>query len=101
MPRVLLDLTPLVTPSSLRGIGRYVRGLVQGLLELGSDPELSIEGCAANDELSNLELVTDLAEYCGRDAKPPVAFARDRRSILICRAAPFISVLKAAGFGRP
>jgi glycosyltransferase involved in cell wall biosynthesis len=88
MPRVLLDLTPLVTPSSLRGIGRYVRGLVQGLLELGSDPELSIEGCAANDELSNLELVTDLAEYCGRDAKPPVAFARDRRSILICRAAP-------------
>lgn len=88
MPRVLLDLTPLVTPSSLRGIGRYVRGLVQGLAELEADPEFPIQGCTANEDLGRLELCRDIAEYCGREAEHPVRFAGPRRSLLICRAAP-------------
>lgn len=87
MRRVLLDLTPLVTPSALRGIGRYVRGLVQGLLELGEDALLSLEGCAASRDLRRLEPVSNLAEYCGRDAEPPVRYAGPRRNLLIFRAA--------------
>ena len=40
-PRILLDLTPLDTPSGPRGIGRYIRELAIGLSEL---PARELEG---------------------------------------------------------
>ena len=43
--RLLLDLTPLDTPSGPRGIGRYIRDLAAGLTEL------------PREELSGFEVV--------------------------------------------
>ena len=78
MPRVLLDLTPLVTSAQLRGIGRYVRGLVQGLEELGEENwgDLRIQGLAATssvDELlppiNRMSRVTAISTTSNRTAK--------------------------------
>jgi glycosyltransferase involved in cell wall biosynthesis len=88
MQPVIVDLTPLVTPSALRGIGRYVRGLVQGLSELDADIRSSLLGCAASPDLTRLEPITDMVEYCSRPAAAPVRLARSKRSWLICHGAP-------------
>jgi glycosyltransferase involved in cell wall biosynthesis len=83
--RVVLDLTPLVTPSALRGIGRYVQGLVQGLHALPPEDRGGIEllGLAANRELTQLFIVEDLVEYCARPALPPIDGAGPKRARLI------------------
>jgi glycosyltransferase involved in cell wall biosynthesis len=88
--QVFLDLTPLVTISSLRGIGRYVRGLVQGFGALDASERQGIEliGLAADNELTALHRVTDLAEQCARPARPPVRGAGKRRTRLLSFAAP-------------
>ncbi len=86
MPRVLLDLTPLETPSTLRGIGRYVRGLVQGLTELGQAGwgELEIQGLTANPTLTSLlPPVVEMDRYCGQPPTPVVGAANLRRATLI------------------
>src|SRR5438105_3040157 len=41
-PRVLIDARPLQGPSSTRGIGSYVKGLLAGMLELGFDRHVSL-----------------------------------------------------------
>ncbi|HEY4158922.1 MAG TPA: glycosyltransferase family 1 protein [Polyangiaceae bacterium] len=82
-PKILLDLTPLVTVSSLRGIGRYVRGLVRGLSELPSSEALDVRGVAASPSVLSLELVDDLLEYCARPAFPPrnsASFLRNQQA---------------------
>jgi hypothetical protein len=72
MPRaVLLDLTPLVTPSTLRGIGRYVRGLCAGLAELGEQSDIELQGFVADSNVSRLELVQDLHAYARQPASCP------------------------------
>lgn len=86
MPRVLLDLTPLVAASTLRGIGRYVRGLVKGLEELGQDQwqGLEIRGLAAADTLDRLlPPIENLSEYSEREPKPPVKRCNSKRSRLV------------------
>lgn len=42
-PDVLVDLTPLDTPSRFRGIGRYAAGLVQGLSGLAAEGALDLK----------------------------------------------------------
>lgn len=88
--QVFLDLTPLATISSLRGIGRYVRGLSQGLAMLGEHERLGIEviGLAADHELRRLQPVSDLLAQCEQPARPPVRGAGRRRDWLLSRAAP-------------
>jgi glycosyltransferase involved in cell wall biosynthesis len=88
--RVFLDLTPLSTVSTLRGIGRYVRGLVQGLGELPA-AELNgteIIGLAADDRVTHLSRVTDLAARCAQPASTPSSGAGWRRDWLLSIAAP-------------
>jgi len=80
MRGVLLDLTPLVTLSTLRGIGRYARGLVQGLAEVGDDPELPVRAFSADHDLRRLFMVDDPVEYCARPAQKPRTDADGRRS---------------------
>ena len=41
-PSVLLDMRPLQGPSASRGVGRYARGLIQGLLAEGFDSSLTL-----------------------------------------------------------
>jgi glycosyltransferase involved in cell wall biosynthesis len=83
--QVLLDLTPLVTKSTERGIGRYVRGLVSGLSEIGwgRDQGLDVRGFAANDSVTRLSVVEDALAYVALPAKAPVDFAHYRRTWLI------------------
>lgn len=87
---LVLDLTPLSATSSLRGIGRYVRGLVQGLYEL--DPEqrsdFRFEGLCADRQLVRLSRVEDLRAVCA--AAPPrlVRSADARRNALVSLASP-------------
>jgi glycosyltransferase involved in cell wall biosynthesis len=86
MPRVLLDLTPLVAASALRGIGRYVRGLVKGLEELGQDQwqGLEIHGLAAADTLDRLlPPIERLSEYTERAPRVPVKHCNIKRSKLV------------------
>ena len=46
---ILIDVQGLQTASRFRGIGRYVRGLVHGLIEIyGSRIQLICNGCSAN-----------------------------------------------------
>ena len=71
---VLLDLTPLETVSSVRGIGRYVRGLTSGLSQVLADAPLLFEGVAATPDLTELFLVDDPLSYCRR----PVTVSRSR-----------------------
>ncbi len=49
-PDVLVDLTPLDTPSRFRGIGRYAAGLAQGIAELAAEGglELRVEALVRN-----------------------------------------------------
>src|SRR5215218_10093920 len=72
--RIALDLTPLVTTSARRGIGRYVRGLVQGLAALGPSASAGLEfvGLAATPALDRLFLLDDLSAYCETPAAAPV-----------------------------
>ena len=86
MASVLLDLTPLVAASTLRGIGRYVRGLVKGLEELGPDQwqGLEIRGLAAADALDRLlPPIERLSEYTERPPKTPVKNCNIIRSKLV------------------
>ena len=82
---VLLDLTPLETISSLRGIGRYVRGLASGLAQLAGDRGFQVEGVAATPDLEQLFLVEDPFEYCLRPVTLPVPKSPARRRRLIQR----------------
>lgn len=83
--QIVLDLTPLVTTSALRGIGRYVQGLVQGLHALAADQKRDVEmvGLVADRELTRLSVVEDVVEYCRRPVEPPVASAGLKRARLI------------------
>jgi glycosyltransferase involved in cell wall biosynthesis len=86
MHRVLLDLTPLVTSAALRGIGRYVRGLVQGLYAIGQDQWQGIEiaGLAATDAVDQLlEPIARLDEYARLLPRPLAKNCDLRRSALI------------------
>jgi glycosyltransferase involved in cell wall biosynthesis len=82
---VLLDLTPLETISSLRGIGRYVRGLASGLAQLAGDRRFQVEGVAATPDLKQLFVVEDPFEYCLRPVTLPVPKSPARRRRLIQR----------------
>lgn len=42
-PKVLIDMSPLDTPSRLRGIGQYILGLASGIRELEKRGELELE----------------------------------------------------------
>jgi glycosyltransferase involved in cell wall biosynthesis len=82
---VLLDLTPLETSSSLRGIGRYVRGLASGLAAVSRETPLVFEGVAATPELTDLFLVDDPLAYCRRAVTLPRSRSTERRRSLIRR----------------
>jgi glycosyltransferase involved in cell wall biosynthesis len=82
-PTVLFDLTTLLTFSQLRGIGRYVRGLVQGLVKVQAETELRVRGLVADAGLSGLTVVDDLAAYCKMPPGTPAPFAGARRSALL------------------
>ncbi len=82
---VLLDLTPLETISSLRGIGRYVRGLTSGLGQLTDEHGFRVEGVAATPDLNELFLVDDPFAYCLRPVTVPVSKSPARRRRLISR----------------
>jgi glycosyltransferase involved in cell wall biosynthesis len=83
MRPVLLDLTPLATPAALRGIGRYVRGLVQGLATLEAEPGTEIRGLLADPHFSGLSVTDDLVGYCAQPIEAPVSGAGVRRSALL------------------
>lgn len=80
---VLLDLTALETISSLRGIGRYVRGLSLGLSQLADVSSFPIEGVAATPDLRQLFLVDDPFGYCQRPVTRPIPKSPSRRRRLI------------------
>jgi glycosyltransferase involved in cell wall biosynthesis len=82
---VLLDLTPLETISSLRGIGRYVRGLATGLSQLASECAFHVEGVAATPDLERLFVVDDPFAYAARPVSMPVPRSPARRRRLIRR----------------
>jgi glycosyltransferase involved in cell wall biosynthesis len=82
---VLLDLTPLATVSSLRGIGRYVRGLVSGLAQLTGEGAFHVEGVAASANLERLFVVEDPFAYCSRSSPLPLPKSPARRRKLIGR----------------
>ena len=81
----MLDLTPLETISSLRGIGRYVRGLASGLSQLASESSFPVEGVAATPDLRQLFLVEDPFAYCQRPVTRPLPKSPARRRRLIQR----------------
>jgi glycosyltransferase involved in cell wall biosynthesis len=83
MRAVLLDLTPLVTGSTFRGIGRYVRGLCEGLAELGEQPDLEVRGLIADDNVSRLSLVDAVHTYTRSPAIVPRSRSLGRRNGLI------------------
>ena len=82
---VLLDLTPLETISSLRGIGRYVRGLASGLAQVAGESAFHVEGVAATPDLKRLFVVKDPFEYCLRPVTVPIPKSPARRRRLIQR----------------
>lgn len=84
---ILLDLTPLVTGSTLRGIGRYVRGLGEGLSDLGPS-ELVVQGLAADPTVSSLSLLDDVPAYTRAPAVMPIRRSLPRRNRLIRFEAP-------------
>jgi glycosyltransferase involved in cell wall biosynthesis len=83
--RVVLDLTPLVTDSNHRGIGRVVRGLAYGLSKL--DPaeysEIDFMGLVADREVKKLSLIDDFAGYCAGAVQATHPSSVDRRRRLI------------------
>jgi glycosyltransferase involved in cell wall biosynthesis len=72
--RILLDLTPLDTPSGPRGIGRYIRELALGLSELPPEELRGIEiiGLTSLDWTGSSTVTRDIAGYRGgpRGAAP-------------------------------
>ena len=88
MHGILLDLTPLVTSSTLRGIGRYTRGLVQGLSELPAPTDFQLAGITADPNVQELSLVGDLLAYATRPVILPVRNCLQRRNRLIKFSAP-------------
>ncbi|HVU04586.1 MAG TPA: glycosyltransferase family 1 protein, partial [Polyangiaceae bacterium] len=94
---VLLDLTPLVTKSTERGIGRYVRGLVSGLSEIdfGASSGLSVRGFSATGAVSRFTYPDALA-YSRLPAVPPVPYANYRRTWLVSLALPLLRAPKDA-----
>jgi len=85
---ILLDLTPLVTPSTLRGIGRYVRGLCEGLFQLGGNSEFSVLGLTADNTVARLSVASDLIEQARAPAVTPVKRSLQKRNRLILFEAP-------------
>jgi len=69
---VLLDLTPLDTPSRYRGIGRYVRGLARALAALPATPQpgLTVAGLIRSRP-GRGPLVAPTLRYAGDPARPP------------------------------
>jgi glycosyltransferase involved in cell wall biosynthesis len=65
--RILLDLTPLDTPSGPRGIGRYIRELALGLSELPREEleGLEIVGLTSFDWSGNGAITHDIGGYKG------------------------------------
>ena len=97
MPKtVLLDLTPLATEASLRGIGRYVRGLVQGLAELPPASGPDVRGLIADPRFNQLALVDDLVGYCALPVELPVPLSGVRRAALITFDLP--AFVKSRGY---
>ena len=80
---ILLDLTPLATGSLFRGIGRYVRGLSEGLAELGEQSDLEVRGLIADPSVSQLELIDSVQAYTRAPAIAPRRTSLDRRNHLI------------------
>jgi glycosyltransferase involved in cell wall biosynthesis len=70
--RLVLDLTPLDTPSGPRGIGRYIRELALGLSELprGELDGVEILGLTALGWNGDYRLTDDLASYRGDPSIP-------------------------------
>ena len=66
-PRILLDLTPLDTPSGPRGIGRYIRQLAIGLSELPARELEGIEivGLTSLGWTGECEITRDIGAYRG------------------------------------
>jgi glycosyltransferase involved in cell wall biosynthesis len=66
-PRILLDLTPLDTPSGPRGIGRYIRELALGLSELPRSELAGIDivGLTSVDWTGGWQTTRDIASYRG------------------------------------
>ena len=91
MHGILLDLTPLVTPSTLRGIGRYARGLVQGLSELPAPNDFELAGITADRKVRKLAVVRDLLGYATGPVALPVRKSLERRNRLITFAAPRVA----------
>ncbi|HEX9297869.1 MAG TPA: glycosyltransferase family 1 protein [Polyangiaceae bacterium] len=65
--RLLLDLTPLDTPSGPRGIGRYIRELAIGLSELPEDELAGIEilGLTSLSWTGGYQVTRDIAAFRG------------------------------------
>jgi glycosyltransferase involved in cell wall biosynthesis len=87
MPRVFLDLTPLATQSTLRGIGRYVRGLARGFSELGPQSDLEISGLIADHAGKRLDLVGDIWGEASKPVVAPLRKSGKRRDRLITNVA--------------
>jgi glycosyltransferase involved in cell wall biosynthesis len=75
--KVLLDMSPLDTPSRLRGVGQYVIGLAMGLQELQEQGKLgfTVDGLACYDE-DGRPTGTDSLSYRGSLVHPD-RFDRD------------------------
>jgi glycosyltransferase involved in cell wall biosynthesis len=91
MHGILLDLTPLVTPSTLRGIGRYARGLVQGLSELPPPTDFELAGITADQRVRKLTVVNDLFGYVTNPVALPVRKSLERRNRLVTFSAPRVA----------
>jgi glycosyltransferase involved in cell wall biosynthesis len=82
MPGILLDLTPLATGSVFRGIGRYVRGLAEGVAELGPEALQHVHGLIADPSVSELSVVEDVGAYARAPMVMPVGPSLPRRNRL-------------------
>jgi glycosyltransferase involved in cell wall biosynthesis len=91
MHGILLDLTPLVTPSTLRGIGRYARGLVQGLSELSAPTDFELAGITADQRVRKLTVEKDLLGYVTKPVALPVRKSLERRNRLVTFSAPRVA----------
>jgi glycosyltransferase involved in cell wall biosynthesis len=80
---VLLDLTPLATGSTYRGIGRYARGLAEGLAEVGEQSDIEVRGLIADPTVSRLALVDSVHDYTRSPAIVPRYSSLGRRNHLI------------------
>jgi glycosyltransferase involved in cell wall biosynthesis len=67
----------------LRGIGRYVRGLVKGLSHISGGPTPGLFGLISDPHLGELSVIEQIDTYCARPAQPPAPFAAVRRSALL------------------